>query len=258
MFKAANGNKLILAPIDLTKPHLHILDIGTYDGTFLVDLSNNFIPSSARQTDSILGIDLFDAHFPAHPSEGMRFQIQNFLEPWPQELLGSFDLVHQRLMLAGAGRNTRANLTQTLRLVKPGGWIQLVEAEQAIGPNDGPAMQQFLLLMGELFGFIGVPMTYAHELAQWLEEEGFEEVETRVVPIPYGCRQPDAELREKGYSSMSVGLQGKLKHTKMIPGGLKSLDAAELEMLAPRLIKEMEERGAEYVMRYAWGRKPVA
>ncbi|KAF2492515.1 putative methyltransferase, partial [Lophium mytilinum] len=219
MFKAANGNKIILAPIDLNKSNLHILDVGTYDGTLLLDLYHHFIPAHIRETDQLLGVDLLGSHFPSSPVKGMSFQKQNILEPWPENLLGTFDLVHQRLMLAAAGPNTENNVRQTLQLVKPGGWVQFVEAEQAIGPNDGPVMHQFISLMGEFFGFMRVPMTYAHALPQWLQEAGFEDVETAVVPIPYGCRQPDACLREKGYSSMSVALNGILGHTRMLPGG---------------------------------------
>ncbi|KAF2815603.1 uncharacterized protein BDZ99DRAFT_541326 [Mytilinidion resinicola] len=74
MFRAANGDKILLAPIDLTKPNLHIHDIGTYDATFLLDLYSLFIPEGTRKTDWMLAVDLLGAHFPSKPVKEMQSQ----------------------------------------------------------------------------------------------------------------------------------------------------------------------------------------
>jgi len=71
----------------------------------------------------------------------MKDQVQNINDSWPQDWHNSFDLIHQRHTLAGAGPWTKEAVNSLTKLVKHGGWIQLTEAEQIIGKSDCPVTQ---------------------------------------------------------------------------------------------------------------------
>jgi hypothetical protein len=49
-------------------------------------------------------------------------------EPWPLKWQGTFDLVHSRMALPGVGLSSLDDAVMNLvKLVKPGGWFQLIE-----------------------------------------------------------------------------------------------------------------------------------
>lgn len=70
----------------------------------------------------------------------------------PTTYHNKFDLVHQRLGLAGAagGAGDKA-IARVIEQVKPGGYVQLVEAEMTIDEDDGPAAKDFLAVMKGVF-----------------------------------------------------------------------------------------------------------
>lgn len=101
----------------------------------------------------------------------MTYQIQDINKPWPEDWHNNFDVVHQRLALAGAGPNAQIALGSIARLVKPGGWIQLIEADNLLTDADGPAMRDFVQLMKDIFTTIGTPLSLSRELSGWIEEK---------------------------------------------------------------------------------------
>ncbi|EHK98558.1 hypothetical protein M7I_5648 [Glarea lozoyensis 74030] len=137
---------LIKAPLNLSKPGLQILDQATADGPLLPNTPQNSahtnIPSGIWLKDvaavspaqhEYTGTDI-EPYYPVPPPAHMTFFDQSMTKPWPAHMNATFDLVHSRLALPGAGITPiKTVVTQLIDLVKPGGWIQ--QTEMVYNPN---------------------------------------------------------------------------------------------------------------------------
>lgn len=136
-------------------------------------------------------------------------------EPWQSSEHYKYDIVHQRLSLPGAAPH--ASLLTAVKnmfdLVKPGGWIQLVEAEQ-VGPDSGPVFEQFLDLVKLVFNTTGAGWTYAQDLKGWLEEAGAVDVQEVSVDMAFGAAHPNPVLAEKGATCTAEAISGLVLHAK--------------------------------------------
>ena len=104
---------------------------------------------------------------------------------WPAGWNGTFDLVHQRMALPAASTAAvRGALDGFVRLLKPGGWIQLVEPDHSV--YKGPAMEAFFRLLCDLFAYMGTDSNYAPSLRGWFEEMGLVDVGEKVFDVPLG------------------------------------------------------------------------
>lgn len=120
----------------------------------------------------------------------------------------SFDLVHQRLVF-GACPDGPLVVKNFYDLLRPGGWIQLVEADIMGTDDDGPAHKQFLALLNELFKSFGLKkLPYSTEMAGWLKQSGFENVGEWVVPYVIGRKMDEPTLRSQGVESNRSAIQG--------------------------------------------------
>ena len=157
--------------------------------------------------------------FPRSLPPDTKFEVQNIAHEWPADLHGTFDLVHQRLTLPGAAPASplpRA-LGRLFALVKPGGWIQLVEAEQEGGGGPegaGPVFHEFLELVRGLFDATGAGWHYARDMRGWLEAEGAVDVDECVVDLAFGAKNPDSELASISASSTAKAMDGLVRHAK--------------------------------------------
>jgi SAM-dependent methyltransferase len=190
--------QLVLAPIDLSAP-LRILDSGTADGTWIRDLS----ASTAPVQHTFVGTDVDPSNFPKEQSANQTYQVQDINKPWPGEWNESFDFVHQRLVLNAAGPAQQQAVQSVLALVKPGGWIQLLEATNEVPEQNGPAMRDLDALMKSVFNAVGSNLRLTDELPAWLKAAGLVDIEDRIVTMKLGAMNPDPELGKRGtYSSM--------------------------------------------------------
>ena len=129
---------LLLCPLDTARSNLRILDIGTADGWWLHCLRRELThPESA----TLLGTDI--APYP-DAVEGVI--IHDFRREFATEWQGTFDLVQLRAVLASAGEAANDLVQRALELLKPGGYIQIVDSGMPSGqidPNDKPSTQFF-------------------------------------------------------------------------------------------------------------------
>ncbi|KAL9084053.1 MAG: hypothetical protein Q9165_008254 [Trypethelium subeluteriae] len=209
--KASMDGKLVLAPMDFNGPNLRILDSGAADGTWLYDLQRSL---SSATSATFIGTDVSPERFPTKSPVGISLQLQNILDPWPQDWRNSFNLVHQRLTLGGAAANTRDAVERLLDLVKPGGWVQLIEAEQTVGTDDGPAMHQFLDLMKEIFTAMGSGYMFARKMEEWIKEAAFIRVESTLAPYEIGARIKDSTLRSQSIDSTCTAVAGLVDYAR--------------------------------------------
>ncbi|KAI1422002.1 S-adenosyl-L-methionine-dependent methyltransferase [Xylaria sp. FL1777] len=247
---------LVVCPIDLGTPGMRILDSGTGDGYWLLDLITRH---SALKNAILMGTDIQDAKFPKDSStSSISFHVQSITKAWPTEWKRSFDFVHQRLVLGACGSFPFDEAVDNLaELVKPGGWIQLIEPDQTCGITDGPAMRDFITLVTFVFEDMGGHVRYAYDVKRWLLEAGMVDVEERSIPLFLGASIPDKDLARRTARSTADAMLPLLKYLEMknCPPPL-SQDA--LETLVSRLYDELLEKGGFYPLRVIYGRCPLS
>lgn len=198
------NNKHILAPIDLSKSGLQILDSGTADGLFL-----RRIQPLLTEPYTLLGYDVMQSFFPPSAPAHTVFAIHDISEPWPAELHGTCDLVHQRFTIPGGAKKAtpRDMVSYLSQLVKPGGWIQLVEMD-VTGAVHGPAMCDAWAATGAFLDAAGAGTDYAKNMAGWLRDEGFENVKDEHVDLDLGARAAEAEWGRRGAKVLMEAFAG--------------------------------------------------
>lgn len=184
-------------------PLVLILELST--GTWIRGLQSSGPPTPPHV---FVGIDIDGSKFPKNPPAGTTYYVQDINKPWPAEWKNSFDIVHQRLTLVGAGPNGQGALKSLSELVKPGGWIQLIEAENILGDSDGPAMHDFVQVMKDIFTFVGASLQLSHLMSDWIKEDGFIHIEERLVTCQMGVTNQNSQLAKQGVYSTGVAATG--------------------------------------------------
>ncbi|KAF4635121.1 hypothetical protein G7Y89_g2978 [Cudoniella acicularis] len=259
VIKDAMGG-LLLPPIDLSVGPLKILDSATADGTWIRDLTADGV-RAGTPSHEFVGTDIDPRKFPEHPPIGTKYQIQDINKPWPEEWKRSFDIVHQRLALAATEAGTKQMVRTISELVKPGGWIQLIEAENTLEvAKEGSAMRNFIQLILDLYAFMGVPEKLSEQLKPWLEESGFVRVQERTFACQMGVSNPNPELASNGVFSMNIAVVGLVGFGQTLPAEtlFKGQDSKKiLSTLVEDLKAEMVSTGANYPLRVVWGQYPA-
>lgn len=191
--------------------------------------------------------------FPKDVPKNMTLRQHDFTEPWPQDLHGKFDLVHQRAALAGARTaSVEAAVKQLPVLLKPGGWLQLMEMDLSQYDDTGAATAELYRGITQLMelGGSGTPMSKPGMMVKWLKEAGLEDVREKIFKIPAGQSCEDAEMKEISAKHLS--------HTAgAVLGGLKAMGGKVAEDLPERYEKELREQGGTFDLICAMGRKPL-
>lgn len=135
------------------------------------------------------------AYFPEQATPNIAFHTQSITQDWPQSWSATFDYVHQRLTLAGAGGEPVVDCVRRLvQLLRPGGWIELVEAVFTEESSNGPAMRHFEAMMRQFLNTVGVGFHYGRSLKAHLKHCGVENLHERVFKISYGAACQDENV----------------------------------------------------------------
>ncbi|KAF2179244.1 hypothetical protein K469DRAFT_596756 [Zopfia rhizophila CBS 207.26] len=243
--------QLILAPIDMSKPGLRILDQATGGGAWLRD-----VRSTATAQHTYVGTDIEDSYFPSNPPADTSYHHQSMTATWPEDWNGTFDLVHSRFALPGSGTNSiKETVDRLIALVKPGGYIQLVEMEFGHWEG-GPALQVFHDGARELFKTVtaGNGVELRKDTSAWLREAGLEAIEFKVMAILIGVKAKSDKIKETSTVSMVTTATGIKETTKKMPP--ISLSREQLDAMPGNLEKELREQGGEFKLFAIWARKP--
>lgn len=176
----------------------------TSTGYWLVDLAS----SGGLSDDNVyIGTDIAPHLFPSDLPSSITLSTQSIMAPWPADWNSSFDLVHQRLVLAACSPDDAKHAVGRLvELVKPGGWIQLVEADMNphLEPDDKaryPSMARFVEMTQHLMTLAGLNSQPGLGLKPWLHAAGVEELVERKFNLPLGSK---SELAVKGMQNMKA------------------------------------------------------
>ncbi|KAI9150702.1 Methyltransferase psoC [Paramyrothecium foliicola] len=245
-----NG-KRILAPVDLSQKGLQILDSGTADGLWLRE-----IQPLLSLPYNLYGFDVMPSFFPKKTPSHTSFDLHDIAEPWPEALHGKFDLVHQRAtLLGGAKRSTPRECIQMLtKLVKPSGWIQLSEMDVTKPVEGGVATQHVWTALATWFQAAGATDRFANSMADWLREEGFENVREEYIRIDVGPRCKDLEWGARSTKVLLNAATGVVGALKMMNSDISE---SVIDRLPERAAEEWEREGATYGLICAISQKPI-
>ncbi|KAI2464378.1 hypothetical protein F4781DRAFT_73393 [Annulohypoxylon bovei var. microspora] len=250
----AMGGRALYAPIDLTKPGLRILDSACANGRWIKDLIVN---SPAKH--EYVGTDVVESLYPNPPPEGTHFLDQSIKEPFPEAWNGSFDLVHQRLVMAAAGpERTPAYVVQNLAdLLKEGGWLQMVEVATAPLPQNPASQNQYIDMLDTLYANLYAGTNYKKSnlwstLPKEMEAAGLKNVQKKEVIVGYGAAVADPYIRERSLRTAVAGVPNFLSVLKKMPHDTWKSEWDDLES---RLYKDLKEKGGYTRYIVTWGQK---
>ncbi|KAJ5903561.1 hypothetical protein N7504_005944 [Penicillium tannophilum] len=125
-YKAWQANiGYLLHPAIKQHDSMRIADIGTGTGIWLRDLAD-VLPHTCQ----LDGFDLSDAMFPSKDAlpENISFHHQDLLLPFPDDFLGTYDLVNVRVMVVAlSSHEWEPAVRNLMTLLKPGGYLQWVD-----------------------------------------------------------------------------------------------------------------------------------
>ncbi|KAL3439801.1 hypothetical protein BJX65DRAFT_291606 [Aspergillus insuetus] len=107
-----------------------VADVATGTGIWLWDAKQILDQKVGEfSSGSYHGFDISAAQFPSTP-QGITLSVQDVFQPFPEEFLNRFDLVHVRLMVTAFPEGKFQEAVQNvLSIVKPGGYLQWVEID---------------------------------------------------------------------------------------------------------------------------------
>ncbi|KAF8541093.1 TAM domain methyltransferase [Trichophaea hybrida] len=195
MFYILLGKELHIAP--LTEPH-RILDVGT--GTDMAD---------KYPMAEVIGLDLSPIQ-PAWVPPNCRFEVDDAELDWTYSS-DHFDFIHVR-DLAQAVSDWPKLLSQAYRCTKPGGYIELSEADMRVrSDNETLAKATGITRYIELImqAMAKRNLAYPHEtLKEDLKNAGFVDIEVIEKKLPLGPWPKDPELKKAGAMALLAGETG--------------------------------------------------
>ncbi|KAI8642546.1 S-adenosyl-L-methionine-dependent methyltransferase [Parasitella parasitica] len=158
------------------KHGITVLDGGCGPGGWSLDMAAKYKNSQFH------GVDMFEKQF---PDEKDRLANTEFIEgnlvnkiPYPDN---TFDYVYQRLLcMALTSQQWEDNLKEDLRVMKPGGYIELVEYDHSKMSGYGPTFAKQQDAIEKYQTSQGIPPFIATELVDRLKQAGFTNIKKRV------------------------------------------------------------------------------
>ncbi|PVI01682.1 S-adenosyl-L-methionine-dependent methyltransferase [Periconia macrospinosa] len=258
-FKQAAHGTLLFVPLDFSSAPRAALDVGTADGLWMREVQSSVSAPPAGE-HSFIGTDINTSFFPNTVTKGITYVKQDVKDPPPEAWRNSFDLINLRMILiaAGSGAAQRAAVNEHIKLVKPGGWVQIGDCDRICPTpeSENPRYHEMFACIRAVCEASGLDPLEASKMKSWLIEAGLEEVEERTAMRAVGKRNEDVELGRLGVEADLLIAQGFATGAKGLNASSKPLPDERLDSLVQDLKTELNEVGAYFPMRFIWGRKP--
>jgi hypothetical protein len=203
-----------------------------------------------------IGTDIEDAYFPKHPPADMSYFRQSMTEDWPKEWNGTFDFVHTRLAIPNCGTTPLPEAVKRLiNLVKPGGWIQLIEMEWADW-DLGPEGRVFHTAVRDLISMAsnGQGLDLRELFIQLFKDAGLQNVGVDFFSTPFGARASE-RIRETSEKALMATVSSVSEQTKLMPP--ISIPREKLDAMPAKILEEAKEIGFEYRFFVVWAQRPI-
>jgi hypothetical protein len=175
---------------------------------------------------------------------------------------GSFDLIHQRLLIWGLQAGEWPTVLKNhLSLLRPGGWIQLVEGQwvdkdDTFNASVFPSLSKMSEMQKWSTSSFGMEIYVAYQLEDLLKETGFQSVTKTQFDLGYGgkAKEEDWKIRSTDMWIDTFRSFGSI----LLPGGIPGVATTEEEFHAflDKLRYEILEYGYAPKLNFVVGQKP--
>ncbi|TDZ26861.1 Secondary metabolism regulator laeA [Colletotrichum orbiculare MAFF 240422] len=255
VFSIVFENSLIFPPI--SRPR-RILECGSGAGDWAIEVAQQH-PSS-----EVVGIDICPHIWPDEtqtpPNLNLQVDDLNGRFTFPSN---HFDLVHSRMMAGAIHSNRwRDYLRDMYRVLRPGGWVQMVEIYFNAQSDNGTLTQNHALRRWSR-RYLDSMQPYKEPRAPmlmqgWMQGAGFDSVETQMIPLPMCGWSNDPRQHQIGVSNRenTRRLLSSIGHYPMTE--FRGMTSQEFQVLVAQARHEADDPAfkAYFPMYVCIGRKP--
>ncbi|KAI7889810.1 S-adenosyl-L-methionine-dependent methyltransferase [Mucor mucedo] len=174
-----------------------IVDVGTGNGIWALEMA------SEQTHCKIIGLDLRPPAEQQGKPKNLNYLEADITETWPLES-GSVDYIFQRAMGGSIQKSQWSHvLGEMLRVLKPGGTIELLEAD-LWHHNPGPVQRAFDEFYQNQCTESGLDFAFTEVIEKDLFSIGFGELDHRTLDIPIGEWPQDSELKQFGFINKEI------------------------------------------------------
>ncbi|KAI9322779.1 S-adenosyl-L-methionine-dependent methyltransferase [Dichotomocladium elegans] len=204
MLKASFGTNFDSPVHDALEEGIEVLDSGCGPATWTLEMAEQYPKSKFHGTD-------VSPRFPevVKPAN-CQFHLQNIVDgaPFPED---TFGFIHQRLLVLGLlTKDWPKAIDGLMRVLKPGGWIELVEVSFVKYSNAGPKCS---LLVDAVVAFAkekGLNPGVAHDVKNLLEQAGAINVVEHEISMPLNHGGKIGELQWEDFREVYTALHSKV------------------------------------------------
>ncbi|GKZ57426.1 hypothetical protein AnigIFM49718_002736 [Aspergillus niger] len=241
-----------------------VLDCGHGAGSWAIQVAEEFPECE------VIGVDISPHMIPDDEdddydvAENLEFQVDDLNRPFTFPP-GYFDLVNSRMMAAGIDGSRWSSYIQDIkRVLKPGGWVQLVEIYFNVQSDNGSLTEKHALrqwstkLMSSVEGV--KDLRIGTRLRDLLLAAGLKEVESTMIPVPL-CEWPSGEFFQASISKANRKITRRLLAAVALYPLTQRLHMShdEFQQLIDQAQKEAENPSLKtyFPLYVAIGRKPT-
>ncbi|CDM31683.1 unnamed protein product [Penicillium roqueforti FM164] len=239
VFQRIFDNRLIFPPIHRLK---RVLDCGHGSASWAVDVAEQ------NPDCEVIGVDIAPHMSPDDMPDNLWLQVDDLNRRFTFPA-NHFDLVHSRLLATGINRSRWPSyLLDIVRVLKPGGWVQMVEIYFNVQSDNGSITDEHALRRWSTKYMRALEdrkdLRIGSKLRTLMTEAGFVEVDTKMIPLPLSAWSTDQRMREIGRYNCpnmqqllrSLALYPLTQRLHMSPDAFNSLvDQAQQEAADPTL-----------------------
>ncbi|KAI1113569.1 S-adenosyl-L-methionine-dependent methyltransferase [Nemania sp. NC0429] len=244
-----------LLPRDITedlksRPSPRIADVCTGTGIWAISAAE------ALPNAQVFGFDIDMSKYPLDLPPNVQLHYGNVFEPFPSELLGTFDVIHARFLVSLLKKEDWVPVARNfMSLLRPGGWILWEDS----GPFEfrvlpiTPGWMKYAKLSWSFCSANGMDLRMPATLAMHLDHAGFDDLtEKDFQTSPY--KKLDVGTKE---SMLRLAYQTFLG--MVANGGWEEMQTETDAKVAVDQIRREFEQGTLcfWSLKRVWGRKPL-
>ncbi|CAJ2507117.1 Uu.00g083030.m01.CDS01 [Anthostomella pinea] len=227
-----------------------IADIGAGSASWPVTVARELPHARIR------GFDMDLSKFPTMLPSNVELGYGNVLEPFPEALQQTFDLVHLRLLVGGIEKHDWVSAARNIMsLLRPGGWVIWEETglpvRNVLPPK--PGWSKFAELSWQVSDARNMDLRMPATLNRYLSEAGFVKLDEKVF------NSASDENLDGALNEMMIGLAEQSLAGIVADGSYEDMKTQEkLQSVMKDIRREFDEGSKSYwILHRVWGNKPV-
>lgn len=196
VFQRVFDDRLIFPPVPRPR---RVLDCGYGAGSWAIEAALRYPECE------VTGVDISSHMIPDDIPDNLWLQVDDLNRPFtfPSNW---FDLVHSRLLATGLNRSRWQSYFQDIkRVLKPGGWVQIVEIYFNVQSDNGSITEEHGLRQWSARFMRSLEDTkdlrVGTRLKMLMMGAGLVDVDTRMIPLPLSAWSADPRMREIGMAN---------------------------------------------------------